>query len=41
VPGGRRVDSMTGVVVDVLVDGEIVRTESSNRALLTKVLKNR
>lgn len=40
-PGGRRVDSMTGVVVDVIVDGEIVRTESSNRALLTKALKNR
>lgn len=40
-PGGRRVDSMTGIVVDVIVDGEVVRTESSNRALLNKVLRER
>lgn len=32
---------MTGVVVDVLVDGEVIRTESNNRALLDKIERDR
>lgn len=32
---------MIGVVVDIVVGGEVVRTESSNANLLTKVLKER
>ncbi len=32
---------MVGVVVDIVVDGEVVKTDSSNRSLLTKVLKER
>ena len=40
-PGGRRVDNMVGVVVDLVVGDEVVRTEASSRPLLTKVLKDR
>lgn len=32
---------MVGIVVDIVVDGEIVRTESSNKNLLHKVLRAR
>ena len=32
---------MVGIVADIVVDGEIVRSESSNKNLLTKVLKKR
>lgn len=32
---------MVGIVADIVVDGEIVRSESSNKNLLTKVLKER
>jgi hypothetical protein len=32
---------MVGVVVDIVVGDEIVRSDSSNRNLLTKVLKER
>lgn len=32
---------MVGIVVDIVVDGETVKTDSSNRSLLTKVMKDR
>jgi len=32
---------MVGVVVDIVVDGKIVRSDSNNRNLLNKVLKKR
>lgn len=32
---------MIGVVVDVVVNGEVVKTEASNRALLSEVMKER
>jgi len=32
---------MIGIVVDIVVDGEVVRTESSNSSLLSKVLRER
>lgn len=32
---------MIGVVVDVVVNGEVVRSDSNNRSLLNKVLKER
>lgn len=32
---------MVGVVVDIVVDGEVVRSDSNNRSLLNKVLKER
>jgi len=32
---------MIGIVVDIVVDEEVVRTESSNASLLSKVLKER
>ncbi|BDS06386.1 hypothetical protein NT6N_14260 [Oceaniferula spumae] len=32
---------MIGVVVDVLVDGVVVRSDSNNRNLLNKVLEDR
>lgn len=32
---------MLGVIVDIVVDGEVVRTETSNRSLLSQIERER